>query len=191
MFRSRFRRAAVLPSVLVSIFKVKIPSTKFVNFGDKNGITGISLWLDTNDDGLGDIKIAEKTTFESGESTGITFKSDTFSQPINYIEGEEKYFVVYVDFNMAKADPAMVGKIQIPKGGLKLGEESNFYDLPLNSKTYTYACQEGDANCETKKKSGGCAVLEVESDNTNLIVVAALLSAAAMLGLALLRKRIF
>ena len=169
-------------------FKVKNPNTsKFVRFGDKNGITGISLWLDTNDDGKGDIKLAEKTSFESGESTTVTF--DTFSQPINYIAGEEKYFVVYVDFNMAKADPPMVGKIQIPKGGLNLGEESNFYELPLNSKTYTYACQEGDANCETKKKSGGCAVLEVESDNTNIIVIAAVLSAAAMLAMALLRKR--
>ena len=187
----QIRTKSVSKENSITQFKVKIPSTKFVNFGDKNGITGISLWLDTNDDGKGDIKIAEKTTFESGESTGITFKSETFSQPINYIAGEEKYFVVYVDFNMAKADPAMAGKIQVPKGGLKLKEESNFYELPLNSKTYTYACQEGDANCETKKKSGGCAVLEVESDNTNILFIAAVVSAAAMLGFALLRKRIF
>ena len=173
----------------ISQFKVKVPASKYVNFGDKNGIKGISLWLDTNNDGIGDIKLAEKTFFESGESTTVTLNS--FSQPVNYIAGEEKYFVINVDFNMAKADPAMAGKIQIPKGGLKLNEESSFYELPLNSKTYTYACQEGDANCETKKKSGGCAVLEVEPDNTNIIVIAAVLSAAAMLGLALLRKKIF
>ncbi|MBO4710817.1 hypothetical protein J5681_02735 [bacterium] len=173
----------------VKQFKVKIPSSKFVKFGEKNGITGISLWLDTNNDGLGDIKLAEKTVFESGESTSITL--DNFTQAINYSADEEKYFVIYVDFNMAKADPAMVGRIQVPKGGLKLKEESNFYELPLNSKTYTYACQEGDANCETKKKSGGCAVLEVESDNTNILFIAAVVSAAAMLGFALLRKRIF
>ena len=170
-------------------FKVKIPATKFVKFGEKNGITGISLWLDSNNDGIGDIKLAEKTNFESGESTGITFED--FSQTINYIADEEIYFVINVDFNMAKADPAMVGRIQIPKGGLKLDSEANFYELPLNSKIYTYACQEGDANCETKKKSGGCAVLEVESDNTNIVFIAAVLSAAAMLGLAVLRKKIF
>ena len=188
----QIRTKSVSKENSIKEFKIKNPNTsKFVKFGDKNGITGISIWLDTNNDGAGDIKIAEKTTFEAGEAATVTFKSDTFSQPINYIAGEEKYFVVYVDFNMAKADPAMAGKIQIPKGGLKLGDESNFYELPLNSKTYTYACQEGDANCETKKKSGGCAVLEVESDNTNLIVVAAVLSAAAMLGFALLRKKIF
>ena len=172
-------------------FKIKNPNTsKFVKFGDKNGIEGISLWLDMNNDGLGDVKIAEKTTFEAGESTIVSFKE--FTQPITYMPGEEKYFVIYVDFNMASAEPPMVGRIQIPKGGIKLNDESNYYELPLNSKTYTYACQEGDANCETvSKKSGGCAVLEVESDNTNIIVIAAVLSAAAMLGFALLRKKLF
>ena len=49
----------------ITQFKVKIPSTtKYVKFGDKNGIEGISLWLDTNNDGIGDIKIAEKTVFD-------------------------------------------------------------------------------------------------------------------------------
>lgn len=186
----QIRTKAVSKENSITEFKVKNPSTsKYVKFGDKNGITGISLWLDTNNDGLGDIKLAEKTKFEAGESSAITF--DTFTQPINYIAGEEKYFVVYVDFNMANAEPPMAGKIQIPKGGIKLKEESNYYELPLNSKTYTYACQEGDTNCETKKKSGGCAVLEVEPDNTNIIVLAAVLSAAAMLGFAILRKKIF
>ena len=186
----QIRTKAVSKENTIKEFKIKNPNTsKFVRFGDKNGITGISLWLDTNNDGKGDIKLAEKTAFEAGEATSMTFNS--FTQPISYIAGEEKYFVIYVDFNMAKAEPPMAGKIQIPKGGIKLEAESNYYELPLNSKTYTYACQEGDANCETKKKSGGCAVLEVESDNTNVIVIAALLSAVSMLGFALLRKRIF
>ena len=170
-------------------FKVKVPSAKFVKFGEKNGISGISIWLDTNNDGLGDVKLAEKTTFDSTESTAITL--DSFSQEVNYTANEEKYFVVYVDFDMVNADPAMAGKIQIPKGGIKLGVDASPYELPLNSKTYTYACQEGDASCATEKKGGGCAVLEVESGNTNIIVIAAVLSAAAMLGFALLRKKIF
>ena len=94
---------------------------------------------------------------------------------------------------MIKADPAMYGKIIVPKGGIMLEKTSaSVYELPLNSKVFTYACPEGDSTCETeKKKSGGCAVLEVESDNSGIIVLAAVLSAAAMLGLALLRKKIF
>ena len=171
--------------------KIKVPSNKYVKFGDKNGITGISLWLDPNNDGQGDVKIAEKTSFDASESTSVTFDSSTFSQSLKYGDGEEKYFVVYVDFNMVDADPAMVGRIQIPKGGIKLEKDANPYELPLNSKAYTYACADGDTNCETDKKSGGCAVLEVESDNTNMIVIAAVLSAAAMLGFALLRKKLF
>ena len=171
-------------------FKIKVPNSS-VKFGEKNGITGISLWLDTNNDGTGDIKIAEKTSFEAGESAAIAF--DSFSQPLTYIADEEKYLVVKVDFNMVKSDPAMFGKIIVPKAGISLDDtEATVYELPLNSKEFKYECQEGDSSCETaKKKSGGCAVLEVESDNSGIIVLAVLLSAAAMLGFALLRKKIF
>ena len=112
---------------------------------------------------------------------------------MTYIADEEKYIVVKVDFNMVQADPAMYGKIIVPKGGISLEDTSaTVYEVPLNSKVFAYECKEGDSSCETaKKKSGGCAVLEVESDNTNIIVIAAVLSAAAMLGFALLRKKIF
>ena len=176
----------------INKFKIKVPNSA-VKFGDKNGITGISLWLDTNNDGTGDLKIAEKTSFSSGESTAITFEASDFSQPLSYIADEEKYLVVKVDFNMAKSDPAMFGKIIVPKAGIMLeNTEASVYELPLNSKVFAYECKEGDSSCETsKKKSSGCAVLEVESDNTNIIVIAAVLSAVAMLGLALLRKKIF
>ena len=172
-------------------FKVKV-SGNSVKFGEKNGITGISLWLDTNNDGTGDIKLAEKTKFESGESTAISFEE--FAQPLSFIADEEKYLVVKVDFNMAKSDPAMFGKIIVPKAGIVLeNTEASVYELPLNSKVFTYECLEGDASCQESGKSSksGCAVLEVESDNTNIIVLASLLSAAAMLGFALLRKKIF
>ena len=176
----------------INKFKFKVSSGS-VKFGDKNGITGISLWLDTNNDGTGDVKIAEKTKFESGESSAISFETADFAQPLTYIADEEKYLVVKVDFNMVQANPAMYGKIIVPKGGITLKDSTaSVYEVPLNSKVFAYECKEGDSSCETaKKKSGGCAVLEVEPDNTGIIVIAALLSAAAMLGLALLRKKIF
>ncbi|MBO7127084.1 hypothetical protein J6W78_06025 [bacterium] len=173
-------------------FKIKVSGSS-VKFGDKNGITGISLWLDTNNDGSPDVELAKKTNFSSGESSAITFEESDFSQPLTYTADEVKYLVVKVDFNMTKTDPPMFGKVIIPKGGISLGDNTaSVYELPLNSKQFTYDCPEGDSSCETeKKKSGGCAVLEVESDNTGIIVIAAVLSAAAMLGFALLRKKIF
>ena len=176
----------------ITKFKIKVSGSS-VKFGDKNGITGISLWLDTKNNGQGDVKIAEKTKFEAGESTAITFEASDFSQALSYIADEEKYLVVKVDFNMAKADPAMFGKISIPKAGIALETSATVYELPLNSKVFTYECKEGDASCQEKSggSKGGCAVLEVEADNTNIIIIAAVLSAAAMLGFALLRKKIF
>ena len=172
-------------------FKIKVPNSS-VKFGDKNGITGISLWIDKDNDGQGDEKVAEKTKFESGESNSITFE-DGLESKLSYAAGEEKHLVIKVDFNMAKDDPAMSGKIIIPKGGITLKETATVYELPVNSKVFTYACQEGDSNCQavSDSKGGGCAVLEVEADNTNIIFVVSLISAVAMLGFALLRKKLF
>ena len=175
----------------INKFKIKVPGNS-VKFGEKNGITGISLWIDTNNDGTGDVKIAEKTKFASGESTAITFEE--FSQPLSYIADEEKYLVVKADFNMVKSDPAMFGKISVPRAGIMLeNTEAAVYELPLNSKSFTYECKEGDASCMEQKggSKGGCSTVDVESDNSGIIVLAALLSAAAMLGFALLRKKIF
>ena len=173
--------------------KIKVPKSS-VKFGESNGITGISIWVDTNNDGKGDIKVAEKTTFKAGEADSISFEKTDFIQPVSYAADEQKYLVINVDFNMAKAEPPMSGKIIV--SNIKLSDSSaTVYDgNAIYSKTFTYVCQEGDASCqevEDNKKSGGCAVLEVESNNANLIVVAAVLSAVAMLGFALLRKKLF
>ena len=185
----QLRTKAVEVANTVKTMIIKVPSDTYVKFGDKNGIKGISLWIDSNNDGKGDTKIAEKTTFESGESSKITFKSSDFSKPLKYEAGEEKYLVVNVDFNMTKSEPPMAGRIQIAKGLVLSESETQPYEIPIKSKVFTYSCQEGDVSCETEKKSGGCAVLEVESDNTELLFVA-LISVAAMLGLALLRKKL-
>ena len=172
--------------------RIKVPNTA-VKFGDKNGITGISVWVDTNNDGKGDQKVAEKTSFKAGEANLITFEKEDFTETIKYAKDEEKYIVINVDFNMAKAEPAMVGKIIVSNFKLSNSSATVYDGNPINSKTFTYACKDGDQNCQQQSdsKSGGCAVLEVESNNTNLIVIAAVLSVAAMLGFALLRKKLF
>ena len=143
----------------ITKFKIKIPNNA-VKFGEKNGITGISLWLDTDNDGIGDIKIAEKTSFESGETTSIEFEE--FSQPLSYISDEEKYIVVKVDFNMIEADPAMFGKIIILNGGIRLEDtDATIIGLPINSKPYEYSCDPNFEECS----SSGNGSKEAESEN--------------------------
>lgn len=171
--------------------KIKVPNNA-VKFGEKNGITGISIWIDTNNDGIGEEKVAEKTSFKAGEASLISFEKEDFTKTIKYYADEEKYLVINVDFNMVKADPPMVGKIIVQNFKLKDSSATVYDGNPINSKAYTYACKDGDVNCQQASGSkSGCAVLEVEADNTGIIVVAAVLSAVAMLGFALLRKKLF
>ena len=193
IFVMQLRTKSLTSENEINRIRIKVPNSA-VKFGEKNGITGISLWIDTNNDGKGNIKIAEKTSFKAGEAGLIAFEKSDFKEPIKYAANEEKYLVIKVDFNMAKAEPPMIGKIIVSNIKLSADSSSTVYDgQAINSKSYVYACQEGDLNCQqqSSSKSGGCAVLEVESNNTNLIVVAAVLSAVAMLGFALLRKKLF
>lgn len=85
----------------------------------------------------------------------------------------------------------MVGKIQIPKGGIKLKGDAELVQLPINSKRFVYDCQEGDASCQTeeKKKGGGCSTVDVESDKSiRLILVFAFMAGAIALALGLRKK---
>ena len=173
----------------ITKFKLSVPSNVTARFGEKNGITGVSIWIDTNNDNKGDIKVAEKTTFEAGEGNRIEFRE--FLQPLKYLENEEKYLLIYVDFNMINSEPPMTGKIQIPRGALAFTtEDTDVYDLPVSSKTYTYFCEEGDDTCATPKKKGGCAVTEIENDFTATLVVL-VFSALSLLGLAIRREKLF
>ena len=173
----------------ITKFKLSVPSNVTARFGDKNGITGVSIWVDTNNDNKGDIKIAEKTKFEQGEGNKIEFRE--FLQSLEYLENEEKYILIYVDFNMTSSEPPMTGKIQIPRGALSFTEaDTDVYELPVSSKTYTYFCEEGDDTCATPKKKGGCAVTEIETDSTATVVVL-VLSVLSLLGLAVRRENLF
>ena len=173
----------------ITKFKLSVPSNVTARFGDKNGITGVSIWVDTNNDNKGDIKIAEKTKFEQGEGNKIEFRE--FEQSLEYLENEEKYLLIYVDFNMTSSEPPMTGKIQIPRGALSFTEaDTDVYELPVSSKTYTYFCEDGDDTCATPKKKGGCAVTEIETDSTATVVVL-VLSVLSLLGLAVRRENLF
>ena len=186
----QIRTKAIGKANSITEMKIKLPNSS-VKFGDENGITGISLWIDTNNDGKGDVKVAEKTEFDSStETRSFSFKK--FSPALKYNAGEEKYLVIHADFNMTKAEPPMSARIIVQSIKIKDKSVTVYDGKAIYSKTFTYACEKGDENCQEPEDSkGGCAVLEVESDNTNVFAAVSLISALAMLGFVLLRKRLF
>ena len=148
----QLRTKSMWEEVILWKLRIKAPGNA-VKFGGKNGITAVSLWVDTNGDGIGDIRIAEKTRFEteSGEegASEITFEHWEFAQGLYYKNGEEKNLIIYVDFDMKKAEPPMYGMITIPTGGITLDSpEATIYKLPVRSQVFTYACPDGDLECD-------------------------------------------
>lgn len=169
-------------------FTVKVPSAGgYVKFGEANGITGVSLYIDTNKDGKGDIKVAEMTKFNAVTTT-VLFEE--FIQPVSYLEGEEKYLVVHLNFNMIDRTPPMAGKIEIPYNGIKVtDEEAAVIDLPIRSKSFVYECKEGDDCLPPPPDPDGCKCSAVSVDSSdNGLLILTLLGFAALLAF-LLRKR--
>jgi fimbrial isopeptide formation D2 family protein len=183
-------KATMRPNT-IDKFSIKIPSAGgYVKFGEENGISEISLWIDANKDGKGDTKVAEMTKFAT-VSTTVTF--DDFIQPISYLEGEEKYLVVNVKFNMVKVDDPMAGRIEIPNTGIKLSDdEASVVELPIRSKVFTYECKEGDPGCDIppppKEKECSCTTVGVDSSDNSALLIS-VLAVLAVLAALLLRKR--
>jgi len=138
----QLRTKSVEKSVSITKLTVKVPVLgDYVKFGEENGIEQISLWIDSNKDGKGDVKIAESDNFDS-KTNSVDF--DTFLSPLNYLAGEEKYLVVNVDFEMVCVEDGyqpMAGKIEIPVNGLKVSDpDITVVDLPVRSKKFEYDC---------------------------------------------------
>jgi len=137
----QLRTKSVEKSVSITKLTVGIPADgDYVKFGEKNGIISISLYLDGNNDGKGDVKLAEITKFDE-EGTTVVF--DDFAEKVSYTKGEEKYLLIYCRFNMRAADPPMAGKIEIPKGELIVSDPAvTVVDLPVRSKAFEYYDEE-------------------------------------------------
>lgn len=191
----QLRTKAVARANKITKFTVKVPvSGGYVKFGEKNGIKAISLWIDSNKDGTGDVKVAEITSFSTVTSS-ISF--DEFIKPISYLLGEEKYLVVNVKFNMVKVDATkpMAGKIEIPIGGVRVSDTSAaVIELPIKSKEFAYVCKTGDfcPEPESKKDDGcSCSTVSVDtSEKTLAFFVAFILLIGVLRGLLVLRKNI-
>lgn len=144
----QLKTKAVARANSITKFTVKVPvSGGYVKFGEENGIEGISLWIDSDKDGVGNVKVAEMTSFDAVTSSVIF---ENFIQPLSYLEGEEKYLVVNVDFDMVKRSDGtvMAGKIEIPTAGIKVSDTSaTVIELPIKSKEFAYECKDGE-KCE-------------------------------------------
>ncbi|HSW61125.1 MAG TPA: hypothetical protein VLJ60_10010, partial [bacterium] len=137
----QLRTKSMEKSVSITKLTVGIPADgDYVKFGEKNGIISISLYLDGDNDGEGDVKLAEITKFDE---VGTTVVFDNLAEEVSYTKGEEKYLLIYCRFNMRESAPPMVGKIEIPKGGLIVSDpDVTVVDLPVRSKAFKYYDEE-------------------------------------------------
>jgi hypothetical protein len=183
----QLRTKALTKENSITSLKVKIPiSGGYVKFGEKTGISEISLYIDSNKDGTGNVKVAEITEFDT-ISTTIVFNE--FIQSLSYLSGEEKYLVVYAKFNMVatpEGEEPLSAKIEIPNGGIILSDRSvNSVQLPIKSKEFIYECKPGDADCETEPPSDpegcNCSVVSVGSKDSAAIGVIIMMILAVIL----------
>ena len=183
----QIRTKAIAKENSISSLKVKVPQAGgYVKFGEKNGIKGISLFLDSNKDGTGNVKLAEITEFDT---VSLTVVFDNFLQPVSYLAGDEKHFVVYLDLDMvatADGEDPMSAKIEIPNAGIGLSNKVDPVGLPIRSKEFVYACNPGDVGCnvEPEPDDGGCScsVVSVRSQRSTATGILIALILAALLG---------
>jgi len=188
----QLKTKAVTNANSITKFTVKIPvSGGYVKFGEKNGIEGVSLWIDSDKDGIGNVKVAEMTSFDVATNS-VVFEN--FSSPLAYAPGEEKYLVVNVDFDMVKKSDGtvMAGKIEIPNAGVKVSDSSAaVIELPIKSKEFAFECKEGDVCPEPPAGSDGCkcSIVSVDqTDRTMALVIAFILLLGLVKGLSAFRK---
>lgn len=153
---------------------IRVPGN-YVRFGEEHGIEEISLFIDTNGDGEGNIKIAELSDFNT-VTTSVIFEN--FTQKLTYAPYEMKYFVIYAKFNMVdvgEGESPMAARIEIPTGGIRLSDTSPTpVELPIRSKEFIYECRPGDPGCDlppdSSKKGCDCSVISFESSDVSKLL---------------------
>ena len=146
--------------------KVKL-SKDMAKFGD--GLSNISIWEDTDNDGIGDTKIAETSSTDSAQLHD--FKNLTFAVPAD----QPKYLTVRTKINLKDGE---YFQLQVVTVGIE-NDEYDVLGLPVNSKEYRYVC---DPLYEDCGGDDGCALTAVPSDGDNgmsWLVFSVLIAAAA------------
>ncbi len=132
-----------------------------VNFGGKNGIQAVSLYLDTNGDGLPDGEpIARATSFE--DPTMVTFEGDMLSSILDYDTGEEIFLIVNCDLRKVPMETlSTVGaKIMVRKGGVVVQNTTKRVEgLPVYSKVFNTSIPSTDTDTPSSSDGCGCSVI--------------------------------
>ena len=101
-----------------------------IGFGE--GIESVSIWEDTNVDGIGDsLLVTSGTLTELVES--YLFDGINNNPSFQFADKQERYYVVMVSFNL-KADTT--AQLQIPRLGVKLVNNKTIIELPIQSRSY-------------------------------------------------------
>lgn len=183
----QLRTKALTKENSITSLKVKTATAGgYVKFGEKTGISALSLYIDSNKDGIGDVIVAEITEFDTISNT-TTF--DNFLQPLSYFSGQEQYLVIYAKFNMVatpEGEDPLAAKIEIPNAGITLSDTTvDPMKLPIKSKAFVYECKPGDEDCavEPEPETDGCkcSVVAVESKDRAAIGVVIMMLLAVIL----------
>jgi len=131
-------------------------------FGGKGGIRAVSLYLDTNGDGLPDGEpIARATSFD--DPTMVTFEGDTISSLLDYDTGEEIFLIVNCDLSsVPEATLSATGvQIMVRKGGVVVQNTTKRVEgLPVYSKVFNTSIPQSDGDIVEPKSDGcGCSVV--------------------------------
>lgn len=144
-------------------------------FGE--GIEAISIFEDTNGDGVGDgMPIATAGDFGTPVEEYM-FDNLNLRPEFTFSDKQERYYVVNVTFQL---EQGMTGQIQIPRLGVKLADTSKkIIELPIQSRSYQCVspfCYEG--------KTETCACSFVADENEPTPPWAGIVLLMAALGLA-------
>jgi len=150
----------------ITSLKVKISKADMAKFGA--GLTNISIWEDTNNDGTGDTEIAKVATTDSAQMHN--FKDLSFTAPAD----QPKYLTIRANISLNDGE-----YFQLEVAGVGVESDRDVLGLPVNSKEYRYAC---DPLYEDCGGDDGCALTAVPSDSGNgfsWLVFSVLVAAAA------------
>ncbi len=144
-------------------------ATGSAKFG--NGINSISIYKDTNNDGKGDTKIAETSSFSS--TSRVVLKNLKLAVE----KGKNTYLVINANLSLAKGKFAQISVSQA-----SVESDAVIYKLPVLSKKFM-AWEDGST---PEEDDGGCGCSTV--DTTNSSNLSALFLLISLLGLIVFRK---
>ncbi|HOW50740.1 MAG TPA: hypothetical protein PLV42_01710 [bacterium] len=132
----------------------KIRSIKIDRMGSSTvfgeGMESVSIWEDTNVDGVGDTLLVTSGTVAEAIET-YTFENLDANAGFQFSDKQERYYVINVAF---KLEEGMTAQVQIPRLGVKLVDSTKkIIELPIQSRSYQCTapfCEGGDGG-------GGCS----------------------------------